>query len=122
VAHPIFPDAANRGLAAVPFLVKLPSPNPKGKIMRNEKSIFFVEVTDTFAGEANYCWVHRFKVHASSFIGAVRKVRREMGLPPAKINGNYGDMVRYDFKGAAICAFIMGYEDQAERYMNVKSI
>lgn len=90
--------------------------------MRNEKSIFFVEVTDTFAGEANYCWVHRFKVHASSFIGAVRKVRREMGLPPAKINGNYGDMARYDFKGAAICAFIMGYEDQAEHYPNVKSI
>jgi hypothetical protein len=90
--------------------------------MKSTKSIFFVEVTDTYAGEANYSWVHRFKVHASSFMGAMRKVRREMGLPPAKINGNYGDMARYDFKQTAICAFVMGYEDQAEHLFNVKSI
>jgi hypothetical protein len=30
-------------------------------------------------------------------------------------------MVRYDFKGAAVCAFVMGYEDQAE-YLYVESI
>ena len=89
--------------------------------MQNTKSIFFIEVTDTYGGEANYCWVHRFKVHASSFKGAIRKVSREMGLS-ARINGNYGDMARYDFKGTAICAFVMPYEDQAEHYSNVKSI
>lgn len=90
--------------------------------MKNTKSIFFVEVTDTYGGEANYCWVHRFKVHASSFMGAMRKVRREMGLPPARVTGNYGDMARYDFKNAAICAFISDYEDQAEHYSRVTSI
>ena len=85
------------------------------------ETIFYVEVTDTFAGEANYSWVQRFKVHASSFMGAVRKVSREMGYS-ARINGNHGDMARYDFKGAAICAFVMPYENQAEQYSYVKSI
>ncbi len=89
--------------------------------MKNTQSIFFVEVTDTYGGEANYCWVQRFKVHASSFTGAIRKVSREMGMR-SRINGNYGDMARYDFKGAAICAFVMPYEDQAEKYSYVKSI
>ena len=90
--------------------------------MKATQSIFFVEVTDTYAGDANYCWVHRFKVHATTFRGAIRKVSREMGLPSARINGNYGDMARYDFKGAAICAFVTDYEDQAENYLRVTSI
>jgi hypothetical protein len=90
--------------------------------MKATQSIFFVEVTDTYAGDANYCWVHRFKVHATTFVGAIRKVRREMGLPPARIDSNYGDMVRYNFKDAAICAFVMGYEDQAEHYSRVVSL
>ena len=90
--------------------------------MKATKSIFFVEVTDTFAGEANYCWVHRFKVHATTARGAVRKVRREMGLPEARCAWGFADEARYDFKGTAICAFVMGYEDEAERYSRVVSI
>ena len=89
--------------------------------MKATKSIFFVEVTDTYGGEANYCWVHRFKVHATTFRGAIRKVSREMGFS-ARLNGDFGDMARYDFKGAAICAFVMPYEDQAEQYTRVVSI
>ena len=89
--------------------------------MKATQSIFFVEVTDTYAGDANYCWVHRFKVHATTFRGAIRKVSREMGYS-TKLNGNYGDMARYDFKGAAICAFVMPYEDQAENYLRVTSL
>ena len=42
--------------------------------MKATQSIFFVEVTDTYAGDANYTWVHRFKVHATTFSGAMRKV------------------------------------------------
>lgn len=90
--------------------------------MKSTQSIFFVEVTDTYAGEANYCWVNRFKVHATTFRGAMRKVSKEMGLTSARINGNYGDMARYDFKDAAICAFVMSYEDQAEQYSRVTSL
>jgi hypothetical protein len=89
--------------------------------MKATQSIFFVEVTDTYAGEANYCWVHRFKVHASSFRGAIRKVSREMGFSARK-TWDYMDTARYDFKGVAICAFVMPYEDQAEHYSRVVSI
>lgn len=88
--------------------------------MSKATSIYYVEVTDTFGGEANYCWVHRFKVHASSVQGAIRKVSTKLGLYARKA-WNTGDMVRYDFKGAAVCAFVMGYEDQAE-YLYVESI
>lgn len=90
--------------------------------MKATQSIFFVEVTDTYAGDANYCWVHRFKVHATTFRGAIRKVSREMGLPSARKTWDYMDMVRYDFKGAAICAFVTDYEDQAENYLRVVSL
>ena len=90
--------------------------------MKATQSIFFVEVTDTYGGEANYCWVHRFKVHATSFRGAIRKVSREMGLPSARKTWDYMDTARYNFKGAAICAFVMPYEDQAEQYTRVVSI
>lgn len=38
------------------------------------KNRYFIEMTDTFGGEANYCWVNRFIVSASSHRGAMRKV------------------------------------------------
>ena len=90
--------------------------------MRATKSIFFVEVTDTYCDEANYSWVYRFKVHASTYRGAIRKVQSEMGLGSARLLCNFGDSVHYKFVNTAICAFVDAYEDQAERYSNVKSI
>jgi hypothetical protein len=86
------------------------------------RSIFFVEVTDTYGGEANYSWVHRFKVHANTARGAIRKVRQSMSLPSAKCDSNYGDMIRYNFRNTAICAFVSGYENQAEVYSKVVSL
>ena len=29
------------------------------------KNHYYIEMTDTFGGEANYCWVNRFIVRAS---------------------------------------------------------
>lgn len=84
------------------------------------KEIFYVEVTDTFGGEANYSWVYRFKVHAKSFRGAIVKVGREMGLP-FRVACHFPEFSRYDSKSGATCAFVSDYIDQAE-YMNVKSI
>lgn len=43
------------------------------------KHKYFVEMTDTFAGEANYCWVNRFIVSASSHRGAMRRVCNRTG-------------------------------------------
>jgi hypothetical protein len=38
------------------------------------KNHYFIEMTDTFGGEANYCWVNRFIVSASTPRGAMRRV------------------------------------------------
>jgi hypothetical protein len=83
--------------------------------------VYFVELTDTFGGEANYSWVTRFKVHASSIVSAVRKVSKQTGLNFRK-QWDSGDLVRYDSKSGATCLFVSVYEDQAEHMFNVESI
>lgn len=85
------------------------------------KSIFYAELTDTFGGEANYSWVSRFKVHASSPLGAIRKLSRETGLSFRK-QWDTGDRSRYDSRSGATCVLLSGYEDQAEHLSNVVSI
>jgi hypothetical protein len=66
---------------------------------------FNIEITDTFGGEANYCWVKRYTVTAKSFMGAMRIAARDFG-GEWRIDGSYGDMARYDMKNACICAFV----------------
>jgi len=39
-----------------------------------------IEVTDTFGGEANYCWVNRSTAKAATTRGVVRAVKAAMGL------------------------------------------
>jgi len=85
------------------------------------KEIFYVEVTDTFGGEANYSWVRRFKVHANTMRGAMLKISRHLGVS-AKQVGDYGDLRRYDFKGTAVCAFVEDYTHQGEAFTGVQSI
>jgi hypothetical protein len=85
------------------------------------QSIFYVEITDTYGEEANYSWVKRFKVHASSVLGAIRKVSTETGLNFRK-EWDSGYMTRYDSTQCAVCAFLSVYEDQAEHYSGVKSL
>ena len=64
-----------------------------------------IEVTDTFAGEANYCWVNRYTVKAKSIQGAVSKLAREIGTGWRK---DYSDgmFARYNLKGACVCMFV----------------
>lgn len=66
---------------------------------------FYFEVTDTYAGEANYCWVKRLKINANSLHGALIKLSKYMGL-----NFRRYDEMRYNAKGACICAFIIDSE------------
>jgi hypothetical protein len=80
-------------------------------------NLYFAELTDTFAGEANYSWVTRFKVKAKSQRGAIQKLSREIGL-----NYRY-DGVRYNSKSGATCIFIDEYDSQNhEHYLNLKVI
>lgn len=73
---------------------------------------FFVEVTDTFGGDANYSWVTRHKIKAKTIRGAIVRLNRDSGLGFHKTL-DCGDMVRYDSKSGATCAFIDPWDDES---------
>jgi len=80
--------------------------------IKNTKEIFFVEVTDTYGGEANYSWVHKYLVKATTMRGAISVVSKYEGFAGRlKVDGNYGDMTRHNVSGAAICIFTQ-YADE----------
>ena len=66
------------------------------------------EMTDTFGGEANYCWVKRGTVQAQSFRGAIKAAKHAVGWLPRRhrVTMRTGDMVRIDAIGSCICMFI----------------
>ena len=64
-----------------------------------------IEITDTFGGEANYCWVKRYQVKAKSILGAVQKIAREHG-GGWRVDYNDGDSARYNLQGACVCMFV----------------
>lgn len=66
---------------------------------------YLAEVTDTFGGEANYCWVRHHTITAASLLGAARILGRLEGLRFRK-EYDTGDMARYNARGACICAFV----------------
>lgn len=65
------------------------------------KHTFFIEMTDTFGGEANYCWVNRFLVSASSPRGAMRRVCARTGDSVRCVGGD-----RWDSTRGAVCYFV----------------
>ena len=65
------------------------------------KPTYFIEMTDTFGGEANYCWVNRFIVSASSPRGAMRRVCTRTG---DSVRGVGGD--RWDSTRGCVCYFV----------------
>lgn len=69
-----------------------------------------IEVTDTFAGEANYSWVKRFSIPShkgESELATMRRAKKAAGLNGIRCNvSDYGDSWRLDVQGACICAFI----------------
>ena len=69
---------------------------------------FFVEITDTFGGEANYSWVTRHKIRASSVRGALVRLNRDSGLGFRST----GDGERFDSRSGATCCFIVPWDDE----------
>lgn len=65
------------------------------------------EYTDTFGGEANYCWVRRGRVKASSLLGAARIAKRELGLNGVRCRvDTFGDMNAYYPQGSCTVLFV----------------
>lgn len=66
-----------------------------------------IEYTDTFCGEANYCWVRRFEVESKTELGIVRKAKRECGLTGINCTRyDFGDSVEYRPSGLNTVMFI----------------
>jgi hypothetical protein len=78
---------------------------------------YHIEVTDTYGGEANYCWKRDFIVEASSSLGAITKLAKSEGSGWRK-NWDSGDTVRYNLQGACICAFVSYLDESAASSFN----
>jgi hypothetical protein len=67
-----------------------------------------VEVTDTFSGEANYSWVRRYSVDASSSDTAIiRRAKAAAGWNGIRCTKeNYGDMIKLKPSGMCQVMFI----------------
>ena len=83
---------------------------------------YFIEMIDTYGGEANYCWVNRFLVTAKSFTHAISKVTRKTGYK-AHCVGDFGDTKRYDVRNCAICYFVSYAEgNELDQYSRIEVI
>lgn len=72
----------------------------------------YIEVTDTFGGEANYAWFKRYKVECKqgenySDIAAIRRAKKEAGWNGLRCKvSKYGDMIELRPYGQCIVMFI----------------
>ena len=73
------------------------------------KNQYFIEMTDTFGGEANYCWVNRFIVSASTPRGAMRRVTARTGDKVKCVM--QGDPERWDSRTDCVCYFVEWIDD-----------
>lgn len=64
------------------------------------------ELTDTFNGEANYAWVKRGTVKASTPSGAIRAAKRALGITSRHSAQIYSDLISLRFGSACIVLFI----------------
>lgn len=81
---------------------------------RTKKSIIAqVEETDTFAGDPNYNWVHRFvvSVKTDSKRAVVRAVNKRLGYR-RMYTYNYGDMIEIRPVGLCRVAFVTFTDDK----------
>lgn len=73
--------------------------------MTAEKETYYFEITDTFSGEANYCWVDRYKIEAHNIEDAISQLNAYTGYDFPE-EETYRD--RWDAKNACVCAFDCG--------------
>lgn len=75
---------------------------------------YLVTITDTFGGEANFCWVNKYKLSAKSIRGAIQKIARYTGRTGARLQYKDGEYdARYDYR-SPVCAFIEQIDDHTD--------
>jgi hypothetical protein len=83
--------------------------------MKNIIGFWDIEITDTFGGEANYSWVWRGEVQASTVRGALRVWNKEnLSQGCWQLDHNFEDGARYNYKHGARCMFITWSPDNED--------
>ena len=75
---------------------------------------YYVTITDTFGGEANYSWVTRHRITAKSVQGALQKLSKRSGLHWHSVG-----MDRWDSESGATCCFIEDWDDEIHGDVNL---
>ena len=83
---------------------------------------YHIEVTDTFGGEANYCWKREYMVRAHTMRGAIQVLARKDGAGWIKVYGDNFDNARYDLSGACVCCFVTYTDPRRTHYADVPFI
>jgi len=77
--------------------------------------MYQIEVTDTFAGEANYAWVRRHALDAPATLSQralVRRAKALIGWTGVRCDVyDYGDMLDIRPRGAGVVCFVTYGED-----------
>jgi len=69
-------------------------------------AFYFIEVTDTFGGQANYSWVEKYCIEATE-ASVMRRAKREIGWNGVRCDRfDHGDTVELRPRGMAQVAFI----------------
>lgn len=91
--------------------------------MREQKE-YFVEMTDTYGGEANYSWAQRFKVKAASKRGALQKVsrltavnwRKEYDIP------DFNETTKYKARRRCLALFVSCWDEDSHSHYRVEEV
>ncbi len=109
VDYQLIQSDSNNQFAIICSTYKLKSHcrQPEETIMSTQKSLYFVEITDVYCGEANYSWVTRHVIRASSERGAISALARRSGL-------NWrNDGYRYLSRSGATCALVEYFDPES---------
>ena len=72
--------------------------------------MYNIEITDTFGGEANYCWVKRGKTRATSRRGIIKAVKELAGwdyrVKVVDAGGDFWEIRPVDTSGVCQVAFV----------------
>ena len=77
--------------------------------------MYYIEMTDTFAGEMNYSWVRRYKVKAKTLKAAMRKVSMHTGYNARRQWNMGGEEAVYKVVGACIAYSVTRRDDDENR-------
>ena len=68
-------------------------------------NLYYIEVTDTFCGDANYSWATHHVIKGKSMLGAIQRFSRLSGISWHSVGAE-----RYDSKSGQTCFFIKDFD------------